>query len=88
MTNTLQSDYSVSQLAKIMKIRPNAVKQLIHSGRLVGYDASLPGAKRKTLRVTPEALEAFRQLQSAAVTPQPRQRKRSSAVEVPRTFYK
>ncbi len=88
MTNTLQSDYSVSQLAKIMKIRPDAVKHLIRSGRLVGYDASPPGAKRKTLRVTPEALEDFRKLQSAAVTPQPRQKKRSMVVEVPRTFYK
>lgn len=88
MSNTLQSDYSVSQLAKIMHIRPNAVKQLISSGRLVGYDASLPGAKRKTLRVTPESLEAFRNLQSATATPQPRQKKRSTAVEVPRTFYK
>lgn len=56
----IESDYTVSALAKIMMKRHEAVVALIESGALQAYDASAPGDKRKSYRVTPQAFEDFK----------------------------
>lgn len=65
----MQSDLSVSQVSKVLRIRRSGVVALIRSGQLTGYDASPPGAKRPAWRVEAESLESFKSARTAKPTP-------------------
>ena len=60
MTKPKLSDLKVSAVASELGTRRENVKALIKSGALVAYDCSAPGAKRKSYRVTREALDNFK----------------------------
>ncbi len=62
----INADLSVSQVAKLLQISRTSVIGLISSGKLNGYSAAAPGAKRASWRVTKESLELFRQSKKAA----------------------
>ncbi len=59
------SDLTVSQVAKELHIRRDAVVAFLRSGDLAGYDVTAPGARRKSYRITREALDAFKVGRSA-----------------------
>jgi hypothetical protein len=61
----IKSDLTISDVAKEIKKRREKVVAMIESGALQGYDASAPGDKRKSYRVTREALDAFKAGRSA-----------------------
>jgi len=61
-------DLTVSDVASEIRTRSESVVALIKSGALVAYDASIPGSKHKTLRVTREALDNFKVGRSARQT--------------------
>jgi hypothetical protein len=53
---------SVSDVARLLNVRPAKVRELIHSVALVAVDIS-PGHGRKTWRIDPDELRAFRERQ-------------------------
>lgn len=59
------SDFNVSEAAAELRIRRESVVALILSGALQGYDVTPPGAKRKSYRITREALDEFKSSRSA-----------------------
>jgi len=59
------SDLTISDVAKELKKRRESVVALIRSGALQGYDTTAPGDKRKSYRVTRQALDAFKAGRSA-----------------------
>lgn len=63
------SDLTVSDVARLLRIRRDAVVAHLRAGTLVGCDVSPPGARHKAYRVTRQALDDFRAGRSAAVTP-------------------
>jgi len=52
-------DHNVSQTAKILQRSRSSIKSLIMSGKLDAYDAA-PDGRLRQWRITPEALEKFR----------------------------
>lgn len=54
------ADLSVSEVAKSLRISRTTVVGLISSGRLKGFSAAAPGAKRNSWRITQQSLEEFR----------------------------
>jgi len=68
MKNPKLSDMVVSAVASELGTRRDNVKALILSGALVAYDCSPPGAKRKSYRITREALDNFKAGRSAKQT--------------------
>lgn len=63
-----KADLTISEVAKELKRRREAVVILLKSGALQGYDVTAPGDKRKSYRVTREALDAFKAGRSAEQT--------------------
>jgi hypothetical protein len=59
------SDLTISDVAKELKKRRESIIVLLKSGALQGYDTTAPGDKRKSYRVTREALDAFKAGRSA-----------------------
>jgi excisionase family DNA binding protein len=59
------SDLTVSQVAKELHIRRDAVVAFLRSGDLAGYDVTAPGARRKSYRIPRQALDAFKAGRSA-----------------------
>lgn len=57
---TQRRDLTVSKVAKELNTRRDGVLAFMRTGELLGYDVSLPGAKRKSYRITREALEDFK----------------------------
>ena len=54
------SDFTISDAAEELRIRREHVLVLLKSGALQGYDVTPPGAKRKSYRITRQALDAFK----------------------------
>lgn len=54
------SDSTVSDAAEELRIRREHVLALLKSGALQGYDVTPPNAKRKSYRITRQALDAFK----------------------------
>ena len=81
------SDLTVSQVAKELHIRRDAVVAFLRSGDLAGYDVTAPGARRKSYRITRDALDAFKQGRSAKLpAPQPKRYRQRQPVAV-REFF-
>lgn len=79
-------DLSVAMVAKELRIRREAVVAFMAAGILSGYDVTAPGARRKTYRVTREALDAFKAGRSARTQPKPSRFRAKSPVAV-REFF-
>ncbi len=60
-----KTDLTVSDVAKELKKRRESVVVLLKSGALQGYDVTAPGDRRKSYRITREALDAFKAGRSA-----------------------
>jgi excisionase family DNA binding protein len=73
-----EADLTVSDAAKEIKKRREKVVALIESGALQGYDASVPGDKRKSYRIPREALDAFKAGRSAKQTKPAKRRARQA----------
>ena len=56
----ISADLTISDVAKELKKRRESIVALIESGALQAYDASAPGDKRKSYRVTRQAFEDFK----------------------------
>lgn len=67
-------DLTISDVASELRIRRESAVTLILSGALQGYDVTPPGAKRKTFRVTRQALDDFKSGRSAKQTKSPRRK--------------
>jgi hypothetical protein len=61
----LTIDLTVSDAAAELRIRREAVVSLLTSGMLAGYDVTPPGARRKSYRITRQALDDFKAGRSA-----------------------
>jgi len=61
-------DMTISEVAEELRIRREHALALLKSGALQGYDVTAPGAKRKSYRITREALDAFKAGRSAQQT--------------------
>lgn len=59
------SDFTISDAAEELRIRREHVLALLTSGALQGYDVTPPGAKRKSYRITRQALDDFKAGRSA-----------------------
>jgi excisionase family DNA binding protein len=59
------SDFTISEAAEELRIRREHVLALLKSGALQGYDVTPPGAKRKSYRITRQALDDFKAGRSA-----------------------
>lgn len=69
-------DLTISEVAKELRIRRERAIRLLKSGALQGYDVTPPGARRKSYRITREALDAFKAGRSAQQTPPAKRRTR------------
>jgi predicted RNA-binding protein with PIN domain len=58
-------DLTISDVAAEIRIRRAGVVSLAESGAIEAYDVSAPGAKRKSYRITRQALDQFRRDRSA-----------------------
>lgn len=67
------SDHTVSDLATILKRSRDSITSLIRSGKLKAYDAA-PDGRYRQWRVTPEALDEFRNRNQARPQMKPRKR--------------
>jgi len=54
------ADLTISDVAAELRIRREHVLALLKSGAMQGYDVTAPGARRKSYRITRQALEAFK----------------------------
>ena len=61
----IASDLTISDVATELRIRRERVVSLIISGALAGYDVTAPGARRKSYRITRQALDDFKAGRSA-----------------------
>ena len=67
-------DLTISDVAGEIRTRRERVVKLIKSGALRGYDVTPPGAKRKSYRITRQALDDFKAGRSAQQTKTARRR--------------
>lgn len=65
MSGHTSTDMTVSEVARDIRQRRESVKALILSGALVAYDASPPGSRRKSYRITRKDLDNFKAGRSA-----------------------
>ena len=79
-------DLTVSQVAKELLIRRENVVAFLKSGVLAGYDVTAPGARRKSYRITREALDAFKAGRTMR-QPEPARRTRRVAPSAVREFF-
>ena len=78
--------YTVSDVAKLLRVSHGTVKTLIRSGRLKAYDAN-PVATKRQFRITPADLVAFRTDNAAdSQRPQKRARRRAAVRDVEEFF--
>jgi len=61
----MSQDLTISDVAAELRIRREAVVSQVKSGSLAAYDAAPPGAKRKSYRITRQALDDFKAGRSA-----------------------
>lgn len=69
------ADLTISDVKRELRIRAERVVWLITSGALKGYDVTAPGARRKSYRITRQALDDFKAGRSAT-EPKPGKRRR------------
>ena len=62
---TKPSDLTISDVASELRIRREHVTAMLRSGALQGYDVTPPGARRKSYRITRQALDNFKAVRSA-----------------------
>lgn len=74
----IKRDLTVANVAQELSIRREAVVKFMQLGLLKGYDVTLPGAKRKTYRITREALDAFKESRTAEQPAVARRRPRTT----------
>ena len=74
----VDGDRTVAEVAVELRIRRDAVVQLLLSGLLKGYDAALPGARKRSFRISRQAIEEFKNRRSAKQEPTPQRRNRPS----------
>ena len=67
------SDHTVSDLARTLQRSRTSITALITAGKLDAYDAA-PDGRYRQWRVTPEALEAFRERHRRRPVAKPRKR--------------
>ncbi len=73
-------DLTISDVASELRIRREHVIALLKSGALEGYDATPPGARQKSYRITRQALDQFKRERSAVqVTARKKRTRRKSA---------
>jgi hypothetical protein len=71
--------FSVSDLARRWSCKPDHVRSLIRSGRLVAIDVSLTeGSQRPTYRIMLEEVLSFEAVRSTRPTPKPPKRRKRS----------
>lgn len=80
------SDLTVSQVAKELHIRREAVVAFLKRGDLVGYDVTPPDGRRKSYRITRKALDDFKEGRSAK-TPAPQKRMKKRDTGTVREFF-
>lgn len=80
------SDLTVSQVAKELHIRRDAVVAFLRRGDLAGYDVTPPDGRRKSYRITRDALDAFKAGRSAKAPAPVKQYKRRPVAAV-REFF-
>jgi len=68
------ADLTISDVARELRTRRESVAALLKSGALAGYDATPPGARRKSYRITRDALDDFKAGRSAQQTKTPRRK--------------
>lgn len=69
-------DLSVSDVANELRIRREHVVELLKSGAIAGYDVTAPGARRKSYRITRQALDDFKAGRSVKQIDAPKRRAR------------
>jgi hypothetical protein len=75
--------HTVADVAAVLAIDDDGVRNLIHTGQLAAFDVSKsPRSRRKTWRITEEALQAFISARSTRqpAAPAPRKRKPPAGV--------
>ncbi|MEO2034706.1 MAG: helix-turn-helix domain-containing protein [Planctomycetaceae bacterium] len=75
------SDYTVTQLAKVLQRSRSSITSLIQSGRLAAYNAA-PEGRHRQWRVTPDSLDTFRARNAA----KPKLKRRKSLPTVIREY--
>lgn len=71
------TDLTITDVAAELRTRREHVVAHIKSGLLVAYDATPPGAKRKSYRITRQALDQFKAERSAKQHKPSRRRKQA-----------
>ena len=71
------ADFTISDVASELRIRREATVALIKCGALAAYDCTPPGAKRKSYRITRQALDEFKAERSAKQYKPSRRRKQA-----------
>jgi hypothetical protein len=74
---TLDQDLTITDVAAELRTRREHVVAHIKSGSLAAYDATPPKAKRKSYRITRQALDAFKAERSARQVKPSRRRKQT-----------
>ncbi len=72
----IAADLTISDVAAELRIRREAVVSLLTNGILTGYDVTPPGARRKSYRITRQALDDFKAGRSAKSVKASRRRSR------------
>jgi len=67
-------DLTISDVAAELRIRREHAVAFVKSGALAGYDCSPVGSKRKSYRITRQALDDFKSRRSARETKTARRR--------------
>ncbi len=74
-------DLTIAEVSAELRIRRDAVVRLLQSGAIVGYDAALPGARKRSYRIPREALDAFKSSRVVKAATVVRSRRRTTAVK-------
>lgn len=72
------ADLTISDVAAELRIRREHVVRLLKLGVLPGYDATPPGARRKSYRITRNGLDTFKAKRSAKQHKPAKQRSRTT----------
>ncbi len=74
-------DLTISDVASELRIRREGVVSLVKSGALEGYDVTPPGSRRKSYRITRQALDDFKARRSAQQSKPAKRRKREPTAD-------
>jgi hypothetical protein len=79
-------DLTISAVAAELRIRREHVVAMLKSGLLEGYDVTPPGARRKSYRITRQALDDFKAGRSAQQSKPTKRRKRQPTADFIKYF--